>query len=411
MKKIKNRINNNKKIIIAFTLCLALMVASLAHITAAINTEVQSAGMKKSDIFIAGKNVTAISDKYQLPLYSQIIGDENNGVLISTKGNEAQFSYNGLIDANTLTNSKDLIAFQALASNKGAIVQRLEIRLTDAEDSSNRIGIVYTPALSGSDPGFNSYTRVLYNNVERGMDNMGKNTIHQNIYGTMGRMQSFYGHNVILGRGQGAANIFRAKFDNNEKAVYVFGVSDNNLVLDLDNPSHVGYGKEWKGFASGLIKLDVIVEYTKDADGGLIVTRLLGKSLNGDISEADKSEPEVRISLDEEYKDNMPPAAVNTPYKLPIAYGFDWYDGAKQAKVNVFNSNNQDVTADTVKDGYFTPKSTGNYNIKYTRTNSFGKSVSASLSINVLSKVPNYYVAASSNEKPVLFTYFNVQAN
>lgn len=400
----KNIIKNK----ITMYLCSVFLIASSLTMFFATAETINGVDLKKSDVFVAVKNITQITDKESLPSYSQIINTENNGVLIKTIGNEASFSYNGLIEANALTKDIDLIAFQAIAGADKAIVKRIEIRLSDSLDSSNRFGIVYTPALSGSNPGFNSYTRVLYNNVERGWGNMGENKIHQNMYGTMNRMQSFYGHNVLAERGEGQANIYRAKFDNNEKSVYAKAIGENDIVLDLSNPAHVGYGKEWNGFSSGLIKLDVFIEYEKEGEGGLIITRILGNNLCGDIAETDKVAPSIKISIDKEYENAMPVAAVNTAYKIPEAFSFDWYDGAKPATVAVLDSNSQDITSETVSNGYFTPKAVGNYKFKFTAQNSFGKNASSEISITVNNAIPTYIVGPDNLTKPLLFNYFVV---
>ena len=144
-------------------------------------------------------------------------------------------------------------------------------------------------------------------------------------------------------------------------------------MLDADDSSQVGVGKEWKGFTTG----EVWLEFVFDGSGnsGILVKEIAGQNLSGEKI-ADTTAPSVitDFALD----NDMPVGIVGQAYPIPapakILDGVEGILSSSAAEIRLYKTEGilSFDCSDLIENGAFVPKEAGTYRIRYILTDSFG---------------------------------------
>ncbi len=291
------------------------------------------------------------------------------GVGVFTNSSYARFSYRNPIDFSTVGKDVSLIELYVLEGKDYAQVSEMTITFTDVKDPSNTFSI-YSWA-NFSHPDSVIYTRVNYQGKSLGLSNETAETlIFDSQYGTVCWGWAFKAS-------ASAMYPVSVSFDYENRQLLA-NCSENRqfVLLDLDDPIHVGKGYEWNGFGSGEALMSVSINYTQAKKGGVIIKSVLGNNLDGNFtSSEDFPAPQITLSTDGIYGDVMPEGAVGEEYALPKAKAFDWFFGKTnddKISVKVYKENLGEHTADCsqdIADGNFVPRSSGKYRIVYRADN------------------------------------------
>ena len=141
------------------------------------------------------------------------------------------------------------------------------------------------------------------------------------------------------------------------------GISSNGMIIDLDEP--LFFKTLWGGFTTGKAILSISAEAYVNSDFEFIITNIDGEDLSvGNYF--DEMAPEIQVELPVNEKGVIPIAVANVPYKLFYAVAVDDTDGYIPCKAYVYKGYESNIPMQlNVKNGTFTPKSAGIYDVVY----------------------------------------------
>ncbi len=292
-----------------------------------------------------GEKFTAESG-FSLPSYAT---DKGSGLLLATNESNA-FSLKNKLDLTSLSPTDNVIRFTPLWSEKlgygGA--SAYSVVLTDAYDPNNKVTVrIFAHG------GFTKYAYVTLNYDGRGLARYSE-------YG--GKVYDWDNFGCLVTSGMGRAaigNPFYIQYDNAEKAFYIDCHGSRYQLLDLDDGEQVGYGREWTGFTTGEVSVEVNIECLKPS--AVVVTELGGQSLGGKKLD-DTVAPKMKISAPERFASDgprMPDGEVNKFYPLPSFSAYDLVSGKCDVAISLIRIG-ENATL-TVKDGGFVPDKAGEY--------------------------------------------------
>lgn len=368
--------------------CLSVMAVGGAMVT--LPNGFVSAESKAS-IFSGNGDVLNI-------LENQTVEGVGNGVLVEIKSSEAVLTYENIINANALNADFPLLSLMAVSGEDFAVIQEMEILLTDTENETNYIGWKWSPTQTKAEASDCLYVLGSYCGEYLGLSNEFANTVWSNQFGAVGWGVNFVPHKF-------GSSVMYMSLGYQEKRLY-FGTDKPTLLLDMINPKHVGSVNLWEGFEVDTAKLTIRAEIDDSGKkGAFLITEVMGQSMSGALSDMELSKPNIVFEAEEELLSNMPWAAKNEAYNLPSAFAYDWFYGLSELKMNIF-LNEQDVTEQTLNGQVFTAKEAGEYTVVYSAENLKGES-KAELKVSVLEKLPQYHVFfAEDIVYPALFEYF-----
>lgn len=332
--------------------------------------KVTSVGETYKDYILPVSGVSAVKDNAESPEWAI----QGKGVEVSLR-NFGAFRFNNVIDLNALSKGDDLIKMLPLGDGEYQAVQNFKIKLIDAYDETNAIEYEFYPRHYSFtwDSGW-TYCNVKYKDT----------TYSVNDNGTV-NLNSFYGIltspicNPALLKEQVAGGIYygyspwvRCQADYAEKEFYVYAGryvhSKQKLVVDLDEPKHVGYGNEWQGFTTGEVYLEVEITSTASASG-CIVQEVAGQKLYGEIE--DNGAP--YFGFDTEENGTLPSGVVKTFYPFPaVDYATDIIEGKTYSPAYTVTKIEREIAKDYIYEDVeltsqsgFVPSKTGNYRITY----------------------------------------------
>ena len=315
-------------------------------------------GISASDLFYSIKN-GEIASNTDAPEYSVPF----NGVKLTGYGDGSSVGFTNVIDASTLTKEQPLVEFQVTPQTAGEPeFKKLFVYLTDITDPSNKITIeiinsqwdnrwAYIKA-SGDD---GILLGIWYDGVP---DENGNYPILDNFNGGTQIRNSFAGVPYLDVK----AKIFKIYYDNEEKALYTEDhYNKQSLIIDLDDPAHVGGGREWGGFKSGQVQISFAFSEVVSSSANILVKSIAGQEM-GSLSLTDSTAP--AISLDTLGNETAPVAGVGMRYRVPVPAAFDMIDGRiEEISISIAH---EDGTAYQAQGGYFVPDKAGTYVITYT---------------------------------------------
>lgn len=330
-------------------------------------------------LFRGGENNT-IQGNYEIPAYSAMKGER--GVFIGVPSAQS-VEYTADIDLSDLTKEDNLFKFVSYGDdNYGEF--SFEIVLTDKYDSSNSVVINIHPSPEKPNNKNFAYAYVNYDGRT-----LASNTEKDEIV-----TDPSYGCLILGNMGAEASTLVDAPpigvmFDTAEKAVYITANGASGIepwcLLDLDDPGHVGVGKEWKGFTTNEVQLTIRFSSLVSSAAGVIVTEVAGNRLDG-FGVPATSVPKIYVEEKECFalQEGMAPdAVVNQGYYLLSARASDALFGEIPVTYSLKKSGSDAELYGSVKDGVFTPTETGVYEYTITAANIYGNKAEYTYSFEV----------------------------
>lgn len=325
----------------------------------------------KSKSVSTGTNTTAVYDKGD-----KAINETSKGILLNLARNE-EVTFNNLIDVTDMRassiNNEPLVSLYFNPNNAGTNdVGSFWIELIDSFDSEKKLRIQI------------SYTRERWTVVKGG----GENQVLTGLEGTSNyhRGDEFgtytYSSLAALDLNRMATNsdfaILSVYFDSAENCLKIQDSKEKawnptlKTVADFDSkdffPSEL-----WTGFPSGKVRMKMYGSDWVSPNAQVCVTSLYGCSdLNAYLSNElnDAEAPEIKIDVDEKYRNNMPEARLGDYYySIPDASAFDLYSGSCDVKVSVVYDS---MLSCEIHDGKFKTDKVGLYTIRYCSTDNCG---------------------------------------
>ena len=285
----------------------------------------------------------------------------------------ASFRYANIVDVDTLSKEENIVNLLPLGTDGYSTLSKIMVRLIDVYDASNEVAYEFT-YVKTSDR--HTYCKIMYKDVERALKEPQKG-------------EGFYEGNQMYGLGAGGVYFdverhglvdgeygnlkwLRMQMDHHERKFFLTGgktgaADVQNEVLDLDNPTHVGYGNEWSGFTTGEVYIQI--ELTgKGSQTGCIVQEIAGEKLYG----ARKSTKGPELLFEEEVNGELPTGVVGKYYKFPtVQYSVDAMDGKNlkpayqilSLEKVVLGQSSIALKPDTMQG--FTPQEVGTYLLTY----------------------------------------------
>lgn len=303
-------------------------------------------------------------------------GGALRGVRVLAGSNGTVIRYGNIIDVSTV--SKDgLISFIPLSGDGYTALSDLRVRLTDVYDDGNFIEWHMSSTRWGETQGNTTYCKILYDGVEHARfaesTQFGMPAAPNSYtYGaTMSLCPMDCPHQLASGR-SGTTRLIKFGLDYAERALYTYPVinfADPWLMLDLDDPDHVGgIANVWGGFTTG----EAWLEITLDGSGnsGVYITSVAGQPVGAEeIEGADTVGPSIILG---NAATSLPKGFSGEPYKIPLPVSVvDLIDGKldiDSVAVEV-KKGAQEVA---VAEGAFTPAEEGEYTITYSAEDSRG---------------------------------------
>lgn len=335
-------------------------------------------------IFYNVNKIKKIVPNSDLPSFSE----KGNGLLISADTPGAKAQYVNKINLNNFTKDDTLLSFQALYGNGYGKFEDLKIKLIDVKDDKNEVVVSFKPHTEHS---IYSWANVNYDGRTLARD-----------YSLNGKISEYAQFGCLLlntMKGVNEAKLFRLSYDSNEKAFYIntnFAGAEKWKLLDLDDGRQVGIGREWKGFTTNEIYLQL--ELKGEGENGIIVTETAKQSLKGKFIE-DKMAPSLNIGIDTSFLNSgiMPLGQLDKTYPIPTTTAFDFISGECAVITQLLNPQGKDISQSIVNNS-FTPTSIGKYTLVYKAKDLSGNWQINQLSINVQKSVDN--ITLSFKEKP-----------
>lgn len=323
-----------------------------------------------SDLFIGMSGITSKTPNVS----AAEIYREGNGVRIMGGSPGSVARYSNVIDLNSLNQTTDLISFLPLSGDGYTPITEVLIRLVDVHDSSRsvywRFYTVYWDI-----GGCTAYAGFNYDGRTMGRFNEGGDRFGEVRTDWMAQIP-----NATFDVGEtNKTNLmwFAAQTDYANRAFYVTtelpSGQDPWLLLDADDSSQVGVGKEWQGFTTGEVWLEI--EFSGSGNTGVLVKEVAGQTLSG-LTVEDTTPPSVVTDYEDDA--NMPVGTVGQAYPIPqAARVLDAVEGeldASSVTIELFKVNGiiSENCSDLIEGTAFVPPEPGTYRIAYTARDSSG---------------------------------------
>lgn len=323
-----------------------------------------------ADLFVGKSGINSVRADVDAPSFMR----EGNGVEIIGGAPGAKVRYANIINLNALTSADQLALFAPLSGEGYEPLKEVQLRLVDVHDETKYVYWKFY-SVHWEEGGCTAYAGFNYDGR------------------TIGR---FNESGLRFGevRSDWMAQLPNATFDYEDSkktdcmwfgvqadyATRAFYVTtempagmDPWLLLDADDSSQVGVGKEWKGFTTG----EVWLEFVFDGSGnsGILVKEIAGQNLSGEKI-ADTTAPSVitDFALD----NDMPVGIVGQAYPIPapakILDGVEGILSSSAAEIRLYKTEGilSFDCSDLIENGAFVPKEAGTYRIRYILTDSFG---------------------------------------
>ena len=322
-----------------------------------------------------------------------------NGIRVDNSGAGSTVSFKNAVDISKNTKNDIILSFLHVPANVGEIdIGTTVITLTDAVDPDNYVRIkIFRHQWVVNGAGsffFVEFPGVSYRGLEYGfMDN--EVVTAWNVGTEVLKSLNGIQHPRDGSPGQMPMDI---RFDAEEKAIYTTGDNEMLLIiLKLDDPRHVGAGKEWKGFSSGLVNLSVTVSDMTTGRGSYMIFGVNGNSMSG-AAVNDTKAPAIKKSADKFVQ--IPAALVGKDYPVFTATAFDDLDGVIDVETISITAANPSGASVPVTDGYFRPSVTGPYTLRYSVSDSSDNEAMRAFTVPAAMSVPPIELIAGFESLP-----------
>ncbi len=342
----------------------------------------------------------------------------------------SEFRYNDVIDISNLTKAQNIIEFGIVPNSIGVSdVGRVFVYLTDIYDENNYI--VYRIA----NP----------NNRESGYDGMG--TLSASFSGAghflgtenSGKDYDENGQQIDVVRYKvddmyfGAYSPFafsgttsklgsrlpitQISFDYatkqahaNSKMWYGEPIDKNlrTLIADLSKDNYddcvlynlqEGFLKPFAGFTTGEVYLSIVAEDYSSPNCNLFIKSIHGADLSKTKS-YDKNAPHITIDTEGYSVNELPKAEINKPYKIFDASVSDnELENVRVSKQVYLYYKGSRISRLSVKNGCFTPKNAGIYEIVYSAVDGYNNTIERSLFVEAVESIENPVIVFNDNVK------------
>ena len=314
----------------------------------------------------------------------------NEGVRITTETSNSTATYSGILDLNTVSNTENIVEFHVLSNDK-ANMDFCNIYLTDIYDESNWICIQMVNCADGG-----------------GVDKIKGNHSYLSILTSTGYSRNNAGVNhaaTFYAKYKEVTGMFNFQMDYASRTLYYYsGYGDHQKLIDLDDPTVIPSEKLWNGFTTGEVYVKLQFSSVTGKESGVIVTQIGGKNLNSLYAQKEQFNT-IKLDSDIQYdKVGMPVGVVGTQYQIPSAF---LAGGNETVQTNLYDSNGRDITS-SITNNSFTPSAVGNYKIVYNAYDVFGREISLTLPINVVSTHEEIKISIDNVVQPQVGTYWEV---
>lgn len=365
-----------------------------------------------ADYLINVSGVTKVESDVQAPDWAV----DGTGVRV-TGESFASFRYANIVDVDTVTKADNMVNFLPLGTDGYSTLSKAMIKFIDVYDETNVIAYECT-YVKLSDR--HTYCKIHYKDIKRAYRGNGEFFDEAtNIYSISagGVYFDVELHGLVEGE-YGNLKWLRTQMDYAERKFYLTGgktgaPDQQNEILDLDDPTHVGYGNEWTGFTTG--EVYVQIELTgKGSQTGCIVQEIAGEKLYGEKTST--KGPDMLFDVEE--NDKLPTGVVGEYYPFPaVQYSIDAMDGKLlypeydiiSLEKSLFDGLKYRPIALSSEEG-FIPEEAGTYRITYQVKDSDGNVGTRQISFDVKDTLGEKGVAYD-HEMPESFTvgkYFTV---
>ena len=355
------------------------------------------------DLFLVNEGRATLTQNFDAPTYLE----DGNGLLIKA-GAGTTLRYANTVDLRAFTQHSPFIEFTPLRGGNYDELNEMIVRFVDIYDENN---VVQMKFYRHSDSSL-GYCAVNFNGQFIGRSNEGvgdrfgeiRNTYVSTIYdAAFGYSNRTTCRNSACGEVRADMNAricpkcnweysttdgwMQGQINYNERQFYLRPrqtSTENWLILDADDPEHVGIGSEWKGFTTGEVYVELYINGAENA--GIILSQLAGQSFAGDAL-LDSMPPSIILEYEET---EMPQGVVGKPYAIPkVSKIIDVFEGelpVATATVKVCKLDGKqpiDQTAQMVN-GALVPQSEGTYRIEYRAKDSAGNAALKRLTFTVV---------------------------
>lgn len=314
----------------------------------------------------------------------------NEGVKILTETSNSTVTYNGILDLNTISKTENIVEFHVLSSDQ-ANMDFCNIYLTDIYDENNWICIQMVNCSDGG-----------------GVDKTKGNHSYLSILTSTGYKKSNLGVNhaaTFYAKFRETTGMFNFQMDYANRTVYYYsGYGCHEKMIDLDDPSVMPSEKIWDGFTTGEVYVKMQFPSVVGKESGVIVTQVGGKNVSS-LYEQTQQFNSIKLDSDIQYNnEGMPDGVVNVQYPIPSVF---LASGNDEVTVSLYDDKGNDITS-WIQNGVFTPMSTGIYEIVYNAFDVFGRKISLTLPVNVVSIHNDIDMEATNITQPQVGKYWEV---
>lgn len=315
-----------------------------------------------------------------------------NGVKVTGLRENATVQYNSIIDLSNNTKNDLLLQLQMTPAEAGIYeFSELYITFTDVYDSQNFVTVLVSRTYIGASGAPARISRVkaganlgyLYKSIQYANGGPVNG-------GTIQERAGFELRSSFMGVFEDfSVGPFELYFDYAERAIYMWPqmqipTGAPRLVLDLDNPDHVGTGNEWQGFTTGEMQMSITQRQIAGTKADYMVLNVNGQSMSGEYFK-DTEPPSIKIDFKGNDENNLPMGVKAVPYKLFDAMASDLVDGDIDfVGTDVFYTvNGVKINKIAVSGNSFIPAETGTYLIEYKVSDNSGNLAQRDITISV----------------------------
>lgn len=323
------------------------------------------------DLFIGNTGITSVTADVDAPAYMRT----DNGVRVMAGSAGAVVRFSNLIDLNALSAQDNLVRFVPLSGEGYFPIKQVYVRLVDAYDPSNTVQWRFY-SVTWDAGGATAYAGFNYDGREMGRFNEAGNRFGEVRSDWMTQLPN---GTLDIDRAVHKTNRmwFAAQTDYKNKQFFVTSElpagQDPWLILDADDAAQVGVGREWRGFTTGEVWLELVFDGAGKT--GVLISEVAGQSLaGGEI--VDTTAPSVLTDYVDDA--NMPVGRLEQPYPIPaVAKVPDAVEGLldpSTVSIRLLKMNGilaDDITG-RIENGAFTPDEAGLYRIEYKAADSSG---------------------------------------
>ncbi len=346
------------------------------------------------DVIITEEGMSVEHGKYYVESPYEIKKDTYGAIVTFKAGQQITFSTN--LKTSDLTADYNIVEMIVMPSVfKETDFERLNIRISDAEDAENYVDIIVISSNAVDGDGQVSYVQAGANGQSVGGYEGAKYHSDSPIYGTqvehsfraLGRKGEFRSNLTI------SENYLTVAIDHEEKMVYC-GPSSNEstskiLVNDLDGVANYK-GNPWGGFTSDEVTVSITADRFVKPEGKVLIKSFGGFDFSTTIE--DTAKPEILVDVDE--RERLPIAEVGKDFPIFPYVARDLLDSQLKTGVSVYYLDNQGRKITVENDGKsFFAKYEGKYQIVYRAEDCSGNVTEKIFEIEAQESIPNLYIA------------------